>query len=202
MLSTTYDFPIPRFGETEGRSVPRLEISEEPELWLENSRAKKLDGWIPYQKLEHPLEENEVLSAPINFKPRILDLPSRPARPQRTDSRQRANKTPSVEMMQLQKTIRRMEAASDRIVLERLKEEWVEVADASVYRELELEKQLWMLTALRRKAGKTNNQVEEISQYRSSKILSLYENHGESCRPSISRKMTDCSKHRVPPYRF
>jgi hypothetical protein len=104
-------------------------------------------------------------------------------------------------MMQLQKTIRRMEAASDRIVLERLKEEWIEVADASVYRELELEKQLWMLMALRRKVGKTDNQVEETSQYRSSKILSLYENHGEYYGPSISRKMTDCSKHRVPPYR-
>jgi hypothetical protein len=74
-----------------------------------------------------------------------------------------------------------MEAASPKIILERLKEEWIEVPDASVYRELELEKQLWMLSSLRslKKSSmipdvKINAPASDIT-----KILSLYENHGE-----------------------
>jgi hypothetical protein len=75
-----------------------------------------------------------------------------------------------------------MEAASNKIILERLKEEWVQVADASVYRELELEKQLWMLTALR-----AINRVARIrdasralrGSLQLGKMLSLYENHGK-----------------------
>jgi len=73
-----------------------------------------------------------------------------------------------------------MEAASPKIVLERLKEVWIEIADASVYRELELEKQLWMLTALRTLKRK-NSLVASADPpllWRT-KILSLYENHGK-----------------------
>lgn len=58
----------------------------------------------------------------------------------------------------------------------------MQVADASVYRELELEKQLWMLTALRainrvartRDASRVLTGAPEFG-----KMLSLYENHGE-----------------------
>lgn len=58
----------------------------------------------------------------------------------------------------------------------------MQVADASIYRELELEKQLWMLTALRainrvgrtRDASRTLNGAPQFG-----KMLSLYENHGE-----------------------
>lgn len=78
-----------------------------------------------------------------------------------------------------------MDAASSKIVLERLKEEWLEVADASVYRELELEKQLWMLTALQHLKKKSSMDlsfsVESVSLEKDStatKLLSLYENHG------------------------
>tara|TARA_B100001146_G_scaffold165381_1_gene146235 strand:+ start:211 stop:468 length:258 start_codon:yes stop_codon:yes gene_type:complete len=72
-----------------------------------------------------------------------------------------------------------MEAASSKIVLERLKEQWVEVADASVYRELELEKQLWMLTALRTLENKSHSDELVMSApSRPRKVLSLYENHG------------------------
>jgi hypothetical protein len=73
-----------------------------------------------------------------------------------------------------------MEAASPKIILERLKEEWVEIADASVYRELELEKQLWMLSAMRglkKKSGMT--QETKVLPPGITKILSLYENHGK-----------------------
>lgn len=76
-----------------------------------------------------------------------------------------------------------MEAASPKIVVQHLKGECIEIADASVYRELELEKQLWMLSALRtlekKRCGSKSavNLVDEPSQ--PIKILSLYENHGK-----------------------
>ncbi|EHK96955.1 hypothetical protein M7I_7279 [Glarea lozoyensis 74030] len=75
-----------------------------------------------------------------------------------------------------------MEAASSKIILERLKEEWMEVADASVYRELELEKQRWMLFALRdlkttRLSGCEDSRTIQVSTSGATKVLSLYENH-------------------------
>jgi hypothetical protein len=78
-----------------------------------------------------------------------------------------------------------MEAASSTIILERLKEEWMEVADASIYRELELEKQRWMLFALRdlkttRLGGFEDSRTIQVSTSGATKVLSLYENHGKS----------------------
>lgn len=78
-----------------------------------------------------------------------------------------------------------MEAASPKIVVERLKEEWIGVADAAVYRELELEKQLWMLSALRTietKPINSDNAVQIVAKPSSDpvKLLSLYENQGMS----------------------
>jgi hypothetical protein len=78
-----------------------------------------------------------------------------------------------------------MEAASPKIILERLKEEWMQVSDATIYRELEVEKQLWMLTALgalkKKKPIESIDQLEDLSPEASpsTKILSLYENHGK-----------------------
>ncbi|KAH8595901.1 hypothetical protein B0O99DRAFT_511189 [Bisporella sp. PMI_857] len=77
-----------------------------------------------------------------------------------------------------------MEAAGFKIMLERLKEEWQEVADPSVYRELELEKQLWMLCAVRSlnkqmKTGRTSMPFLE-NPLGSTKVLSLYENHASA----------------------
>lgn len=93
-----------------------------------------------------------------------------------------------------------MEAASKKIILERLREEWTEVADASVYRELELEKQMWMLTALRSFGGRRSfdgvrPREERIGSRQGadgrsgghdiegSKVLSLFENHGRRGSP-------------------
>jgi len=75
-----------------------------------------------------------------------------------------------------------MEAASTKIILERLREEWLDVPDASVYRELELEKQLWMLSALKSlNKQKDLQKISTLSLEKSQKpvkVLSLYENHG------------------------
>ena len=90
-----------------------------------------------------------------------------------------------VDLLQLRKRIRRMDSASPRTVLERLREEWTEVADASDYRELELAKQLWMLTALRR-LSKKKEVLERVALPSldtgalPAKVLSLYENQGQS----------------------
>lgn len=77
-----------------------------------------------------------------------------------------------------------MQAASPKILLERLTEEWGEVADAAIYRELEFEKQLWMRTALRGMARKRDSKVPkgtlkaDLTIPEIVKILSLYEDHG------------------------
>jgi hypothetical protein len=74
-----------------------------------------------------------------------------------------------------------MDAASPKIVLERLREEWDGIADASVYRELELEKQLWMLSTLRSlsKNQDADAQSTLVPSTPGTKVLSLYENHGK-----------------------
>jgi hypothetical protein len=75
-----------------------------------------------------------------------------------------------------------MEAASPKIILERLKEEWIGVADASIYRELELERQLWMLAALRALHSDDSSSLDVqgvgCAGIATRKVLSLYENKG------------------------
>jgi hypothetical protein len=112
--------------------------------------------------------------------PKLLE-PPRKTKEKRRDASEKRQRLPPVEIQLLQRSIRRMEAASPKIVLERLKEEWVEVADASVYRELELEKQLWMLSALRglKKSSMIPDVKTNVPASGITKILSLYENHGK-----------------------
>ncbi|KAL5327096.1 hypothetical protein ACEPPN_004787 [Leptodophora sp. 'Broadleaf-Isolate-01'] len=125
-----------------------------------------------------------------------------PKVPQRRSSttlrpiKERRHKVPPTEIAHLQRSIRRMEAASPKIILERLKEEWVEVADAFVYRELELEKQLWMLTALRTLKNKSSSEETVVSTgSKPTKVLSLYENHA-SCS-SLSGLTTATAVHHL-----
>jgi hypothetical protein len=100
-----------------------------------------------------------------------------------------------------------MEAASKKIMLERLREEWTDVVDPSVYCEMELEKQMWMLTALRsfdgpggldrlgtgisvfeegigkrRETGERGGNLGRREREESRKVLSLFENHGKRAR--------------------
>jgi hypothetical protein len=82
-----------------------------------------------------------------------------------------------------------MDAASPKIILERLKEEWIGMADASIYRELELERQLWMLAALRALHAEgtsgPDGQAVESAALASRKVLSLYENKGKPRQPNV-----------------
>jgi len=149
-------------------------------------RSQQVGSWKAPEKWECPLDE---LEAPKSTAAKVFEAPFRP-KEKRTISSKR-QKSPLVEITHLQRSIRRMEAASQKIILQRLKEEWVGDADASVYRELELEKQLWMLSALRRltKMGLSSD-IGEVDTDSSvpMKILSLYENHGTSsllCKGSM-----------------
>lgn len=128
------------------------------------------DSWKPPEVWRCPSEETQIAKPTIRLvsTPKPVEI-----------SRQKS-KSPIVEVTHLQRSIRRMEAASPKIILERLKEEWIEVADASIYRELELEKQLWMLSALKslKKSSDGSSQIKS-PPYGTAKALSLYENHGE-----------------------
>jgi len=87
---------------------------------------------------------------------------------------------PLMEVNYLQRSIGIMEAASPNIVLQRLKEEWVG-ADASVSLRLELEKQFWMLSALRlQSASSSDPRSADPLVSKHTKALSLYENYGTS----------------------
>ena len=113
----------------------------------------------------------------------ISKIPTSPI-PTIPRSRNSEERSPAAsDLAHIQRTVQRMEAASYKIVLERLKEEWLEVADPSIYRELELEKQLWMLSALRSlNKRKDPEQITSLSLKKSpnqSKVLSLYENYGQ-----------------------
>jgi hypothetical protein len=93
----------------------------------------------------------------------------------------------------LQQHIRRMEAANPKIILERIKEEWTEVED-TVYKELEFEKHLWMLTGLKYLAKRSVNTRKAVGDPEeqdiitkktfsmTSKVLSLFENQGKLCQ--------------------
>lgn len=72
-----------------------------------------------------------------------------------------------------------MEAAGDRIILERLKEKWNQSASDVVYQELEFEKQLWMLSALKGFAKTSTKGVDKNANCSGvTKVLSLHESHG------------------------
>ena len=80
-----------------------------------------------------------------------------------------------------------MESAGPKIILERLKEEWNDPVDEEADEELQLEKQLWVLTALQLQALDTSSQPSQAAfgqllrlptLTNSRKYLELYGNLG------------------------
>ncbi|KAG9242454.1 hypothetical protein BJ878DRAFT_169918 [Calycina marina] len=168
--SETFDFPVARsqLKEKITKQILREDIQLSPKGFPVTVRTRNGDSWQPPDAWECPVSPVEAGTA--------SKVNSRAMRP-RTKERKAAN---SSDLAHLRRSIRKMEAASTKILLERLKEEWTEIVDAAVYRELELEKQLWLLCALRclnKKKGPgqptslpLNTAAEPV------KILSLYEN--------------------------
>ncbi|KAF4626591.1 hypothetical protein G7Y89_g11567 [Cudoniella acicularis] len=177
---STYDFPIPHLKlpeiytkpivrkPVESRYVERRDSEIQENRCSAASQApSRQDSWEPLMAWEYP-EMRPNLAAP-----KLMGSPFQTTRAKR--------QRPPPELSHLQRTIRRMEAASAKIILERLKEEWMEVADASVYRELELEKQRWMLFALRDLKAKTGGSLEStLPTTEPVKVLSLFENHASA----------------------
>lgn len=87
----------------------------------------------------------------------------------------------------LDRHIMKMSAANPKIMLERLKEQWPETADASVAQDLEIERQMWMLMSLRylteRANGERDVKLEDgahdtTNKSTEGKILSLHDTQG------------------------
>ncbi|PBP16438.1 hypothetical protein BUE80_DR012720 [Diplocarpon rosae] len=182
---TTFVFPLPncQTPEVPPNISSRKEGAPQGSTFPVIKRTKPFYTWKPPETWGCDDGTSQI------SPPRAFAAPLRPIK-------ERRHKAPPTEITHLRKSIRRMDAASPKIILERLKEEWVGVADASVYRELELEKQLWMLTALR--SLKKKNSLEDTSEAQilgSPKILSLYENHASSS--SLSALTTATEVHHL-----
>ncbi|RDW83455.1 hypothetical protein BP5796_04946 [Coleophoma crateriformis] len=198
------DSPDPFKGGVMHGSSETLTAAAEQEL-LEPS---KWPNWQPPESWKHEDDEPilPVHSSPPELSPAppLSPLPSLPrssfsSTTTKRSSRRKGKKERQIpsELSHLQKSIRMKEAATQKIMLERLKEEWMVNVDASVYRELELEKQLWMLTALRAQnkdddtdsipsPGLSIDTSSSTLMSRPVKILSLFENHGMySTLPSL-----------------
>lgn len=90
----------------------------------------------------------------------------------------------SMDLNGMQREIRRMAAASHSIRLLRLKEVWGETTDASLYKELEMEKKRWMLSSLHNmdkpvEVDQAKAHPNKITPAKAKKILALYETQGK-----------------------
>ncbi|TDZ21456.1 hypothetical protein Cob_v005640 [Colletotrichum orbiculare MAFF 240422] len=86
----------------------------------------------------------------------------------------------SMDLNGMQREVRRMAAASTSIRLLRLKEVWGDTTDASLYKELEMEKKRWMLSSLHgidqpADAERTKVAPHKITPAKAKKVLALYE---------------------------
>jgi len=155
-------------------SSPLLERDGDLEAWPVPPIHRESGHWQIPQIWKRPDSTDALtLSSPVMLGPPLVPVESGRRRPV------------PLELTHLQRSIRRMHAASSKILLERLQEEWLHVTDASMYRELELEKQLWLLISLLhlRRQGEPiqtgdiySDEVHEGQP--SNTMLSLYENHG------------------------
>lgn len=77
----------------------------------------------------------------------------------------------------LQREIKRMAAATPQIILLRLKEEWGTSPDANLYKELEMEKKRWMLSALYNLDSRHGMQHEAV--FSNPRVLAFFETQGK-----------------------
>jgi hypothetical protein len=89
----------------------------------------------------------------------------------------------SLDIHGMQREIRKMAAASPDVILFRLREVWRVSEDATLYKELEMEKKRWMLSALHNMDSPdvdTSQPFEhKITAAKAYKILALYESQGK-----------------------
>lgn len=97
----------------------------------------------------------------------------------------------SLNLSGMQREILQMAAASHETFLRRLTEEWGSSSDAALYKELEMEKKRWMLSALHSINPSTDRGVAQVP-IADRRILAFFESHGEfvdcnssGCRQSL-----------------
>ncbi|EFQ94325.1 hypothetical protein PTT_08032 [Pyrenophora teres f. teres 0-1] len=84
----------------------------------------------------------------------------------------------TIELTRFQRFIRRMEGAGPKVILDRIKEDWNEMASEEADEELALEKQLWLLTGFQmQNLGRPT--ITPQSECNTGKILELYGNLSE-----------------------
>lgn len=88
----------------------------------------------------------------------------------------------SMDLHGMQREIRRMAAATPETILLRLKESWGPSHDAALYKELEIEKKRWMLSALHNldppDLDTSTSAPSKTAAAKAHKILALYESQG------------------------
>ncbi|KAI2487533.1 hypothetical protein Ptr902_01666 [Pyrenophora tritici-repentis] len=83
-----------------------------------------------------------------------------------------------MELSRFQRFIRRMEGAGPKVILDRIKEDWNQVASEEADEELALEKQLWLLTGFHmQNLGRPT--IAPQSECNTGRILELYGNLSE-----------------------
>ncbi len=85
----------------------------------------------------------------------------------------------ALDLAGMQREVKRMAAASAHIVLLRLKEEWGTATDAALYKELEMEKKRWMLSALHNMDPTRDTHIK--SHQDDDRVLAFFETQGKSC---------------------
>ncbi|KAG9387712.1 hypothetical protein A1F94_000604 [Pyrenophora tritici-repentis] len=84
----------------------------------------------------------------------------------------------TMELSRFQRFIRRMEGAGPKVILDRIKEDWNQVASEEADEELALEKQLWLLTGFHmQNLGRPT--IAPQSECNTGRILELYGNLSE-----------------------
>lgn len=151
-----------------GRRQGKYQVVSPPKR-LAIFRAHNPDAWKP------PADWNTRPSSEMS-RPRV-DAPAQ-APIQEDDM--------SMDLISMQRELRRMTSASPQVMLLRLKEDWGTAADPAFYKELEMEQKRWMLAALHNLDGPQN--VTSVSrtpgtESEARKILALFESKGTSSPP-------------------
>ena len=129
-----------------------------PKLRFTNGNA---DAWRPPDAWDCPPQESKfpAIEDTISYSPN-------------DDSTSMA-----LDLAGMQREVKRMAAAGPRIVLLRLREEWGSSTDAALYKELEMEKKRWMLSALHNMDPPPNTGVK--TEPKNQKILAFFETQGK-----------------------
>ncbi|KAL0932982.1 uncharacterized protein CTRU02_211945 [Colletotrichum truncatum] len=158
----TLDTPVNLFP---GQPVPKKSLRRVPS-WTIAFKPNNPDAWKPPDAWDcgPPLElQNHMHKKTIQ-----------------ENSEVEGELSMSLDLNGMQREVRRMAAASSSIRLLRLKEVWGDTSDASLYKELEMEKKRWMLSSLHNmdkpiNLDQTRNTPNKITPAKAKKVLALYE---------------------------